>query len=184
MIKDDLSTGGFRVPPGDGGRVEDAENLGDALLAPIVETVKSGVVWENYELVQEYEAPGGDVHRVLVRAVAVPDPGVAHFFGIAADVSEPGDVPWITADVGERLQLLVEHSPDGIVVHQEGLVVYTNPAAVRMVGLSSATEALGRPISSFIHADDLAKTITRLAELRDPGDVVKGFEARLQRVDG
>ena len=183
LIKDP-SAGPFRVPPGEGGLLVDADALGDALLAPIVETVKSGVVWENYELVQEYEAPGGEVHRVLVRAVAVPDPGVAHFFGIVADVSEPGDVPWITADVGERLQLLVEHSPDGIMVHQEGLVVYTNPAAVRMVGLSSTTEGLGRPIASFIHPDDLGKTVARLAELRDPGDVVKGFEARLQRADG
>ncbi len=183
LIKDS-SSGPFRIPPGDGGRLVEADALGDALLDPIIETVKSGVVWENYELVQEYELPGGEVRRVLVRAVAVPDPGVAHFFGIAADVSEPGDVPWITADVGERLQLLVEYSPDGIVVHQEGLVVYGNPAALRMVGLHSPTEALGRPIASFIHAEDLGKTVARLAELREPGDVVKGFEARLQRVDG
>ena len=183
LIKDTVE-GSFRVPPGEGGQTVTGAALGDALLAPIVETVKSGVVWENYELVQEYEAPDGEIHRVLIRAVAVPDAGVAHFFGIAADVSEPGDVPWITADVGERLQLLVEHSPDGIVVHQEGLVVYTNPAAVRMVGLHSATEALGRSIASFIHPEDLGKTVERLAELRGPGDVVKGFEARLQRTDG
>ncbi len=122
------------------------DDLGDALLAPIVETVRAGVVWENYELIQENEEPGGVVHRILVRAVAVPDPGVAHFFGIMADVSEPGDVPWVTADVGERLQLLVEHSPDGIIVHQDGIIVYANPAAVHFVGLSSATEALGQPI--------------------------------------
>ncbi|HTT86124.1 MAG TPA: PAS domain S-box protein, partial [Acidimicrobiales bacterium] len=178
------SAGPFRVPPGEEGRTVGAEELGDALLAPIVETVRAGVVWENYELVQEYEGPDGDVHRVLIRAVAVPGHGGGHFFGIAADVSEPGDVPWITADVGERLQLLVEHSPDGIIVHQEGLVVYTNPAAVRMVGLSTAAEGLGRPIANWLHADDLVSALERLAELREPGDVVKGFEARLVRVDG
>ena len=116
--------------------------------------------------------------------MAVPDPDATRFFGIIADVSEPGEVPWVTADVGERLELLVEHSPDAIIVHQDGLVVYTNPAGLRMGGLSSLGEALGRSITSFIHPDDLTRTIARLAQLKDPGDVVKGFEANMLRVDG
>ena len=175
----------YQLPPGGGGRTVGTEELAEVLLAPIIETVTSGVMWENYELVQEYEATGGTVHRVLVRAVAVPESeAVARYLGIMADVSTPGDVPWVTADVGERLQLLVEHSPDGIIVHQDGLIVYANQAAATMVGYGSPSEGLGSPIVSFIHADDLAKTIARLAELRGPGDVVKGFEAKLQRVDG
>ena len=184
LLKSQTSGGKYRVPPGPGGRVVGLDELGDAVLAPVVETVQAGIAWENYELVQEFEAPGGTTHRVLVRALSVPDPQVSRFLGIIADVSEPDDVPWITADVGERLQLLVEHSPDGIIVHQDGLVVYTNPAAVRMVGLSSPGEALGRPITTFLSQADLAATIARLAQLKAPGDVVKGFEATLLRRDG
>ena len=101
-----------------------------------------------------------------------------------ADVSDPGEVPWITADVGERLTLLVEHSPDAIIVHQDGLVVYTNPAGLRMGGVKSLEDAIGRPITSFISPDDLTSTIARLAQLKDPGDVVKGFEAMMVRDDG
>jgi diguanylate cyclase (GGDEF)-like protein/PAS domain S-box-containing protein len=174
----------YRVPTGPQGRSVPLDELGDAVLAPIVETVQAGIAWENYELVQEFEAPGGAVLRVMVRAVSVPDPDGTRFLGIVADVSEPGDVPWITADVGERLQLLVEHSPDGIIVHQEGLVVYTNPAAVRMVGLTAPGDALGKPITAFISQADLTATIARLAQLKEPGDVVKGFEATLLRGDG
>ena len=142
------------------------------------------MTWENYELVQEFEAPDGEVHRMLVRAVAVPDSVPARFLGIVADVSDPGEVPWITADVGERLTLLVEHSPDAIIVHQDGLVVYTNPAGLRMGAVKSLEAAIGRPITSFISPDDLTSTIARLAQLKDPGDVVKGFEAMMVRDDG
>jgi len=176
--------GRYRVPPGAEGKELYASELGEALLAPIVETVKGGIAWENYELIQEFESPDGSTHRALVRAVSVSDAGGSRLLGIVADISEPGDVPWVTADVAERLQLLVEHSPDGIIVHQDGLVVYTNPAAVRMVGLSSAADALGKPITSFISPDDLTATISRLAHLREPGDVVKGFELTLVRIDG
>jgi len=176
--------GSYVVPPGVDGRRLYASELGEAVLAPLVQTVRAGVTWENYELVQEFEAPDGAVHKMLVRAVAVPDSVPARFLGIVADVSEPGEVPWITADVGERLTLLVEHSPDAIIVHQDGLVVYTNPAGLRMGGLKSLDDAIGRPITSFISPDDLTSTIARLAQLKDPGDVVKGFEAMMVRDDG
>jgi len=184
LLRAQPAGGSYRVPPGPTGRAVSAEELGDAVLAPIVETVRADIAWENYELIQEFEAPDGEVRRVLVRAVSVPDVDVSRFVGIVADVTEPGETTWVTADVGERLQLLVEHSPDGIIVHQDGLVVYTNPAAVRMVGLSTAGDALGKPITSFISPEDLTATIARLAQLKEPGDVVKGFEARLLRVDG
>jgi diguanylate cyclase (GGDEF)-like protein/PAS domain S-box-containing protein len=184
LLKAPATAGAYLVPPGAEGRSVSADELGDAVLAPIVETVRAGITWENYELIQEFEAPDGAVHRVLVRAVSLPGVGVSRFLGMVADVSESGDVPWVTADVAERLQLLVEHSPDGIIVHQDGLVVYTNPAAVRMAGLPSANDALGKPITSFISPDDLTGTITRLAQLQEPGDVVKGFELTLLRLDG
>jgi diguanylate cyclase (GGDEF)-like protein/PAS domain S-box-containing protein len=176
--------GKYVVPPGDAGKRLYSSELGEAVLAPLVQTVRAGVTWENYELVQEFEAPDGVTHRMLVRAVAVPDSVPARFLGIVADVSDPGEVPWITADVGERLTLLVEHSPDAIIVHQDGLVVYTNPAGIRMGALKSLDDAIGRPITSFISPDDLTSTIARLAQLKDPGDVVKGFEAMMVRDDG
>jgi diguanylate cyclase (GGDEF)-like protein/PAS domain S-box-containing protein len=177
-------SGYYRVPSGEQGAVLPAADVGNAVLAPLVETVRAGVTWENYELVQDIETPDGEVHRMLVRAVSAFGGNRARILGIVADVTVPSEVPWVTADVGERLQLLVEHSPDAIIVHQDGLLVYTNPAGLRMAGLKSLSDALGRSITSFISPDDLTPTIARLAQLKDPGDVVKGFEARAVRDDG
>jgi diguanylate cyclase (GGDEF)-like protein/PAS domain S-box-containing protein len=177
-------SGYYRVPSGEQGTVLSAGDVGNAVLAPLVETVQAGVTWENYELVQDIETPDGEVHRMLVRAVSTFTGKRARILGIVADVTVPGEVPWVTADVGERLQLLVEHSPDAIIVHQDGLLVYTNPAGLRMAGLKSLADLLGRSITSFISPDDLTGTIARLAQLKDPGDFVKGFEAKMLRDDG
>ena len=155
------------------------------MLAPVVQTVRAGVTWENYELVQEFEAPDGVVHRMLVRAVVVPDTAAVSVprhrrRRLGARRRRRGSPP----TSAERLTLLVEHSPDAIIVHQDGLVVYTNPAGLRMGGVKSLDDAIGRPITSFISPDDLTSTIARLAQLKDPGDVVKGFEAMMVRDDG
>jgi diguanylate cyclase (GGDEF)-like protein/PAS domain S-box-containing protein len=182
LVRNPPAGGRYRVPPGPDGRPVTLEDLGDVLLAPIVETVRAGVVWDNYELIQEMEEPGGVIHRILVRATLLPD--ARGFFGIMADVSDPGSVPWVTADVGERLELLVEHSPDGIIVHQEGIIVYANPAALHFAGLNVLTEALGKPMTLFISPTDIGPIVARLSQLNEPGDAVKGTEVTMVHPDG
>jgi diguanylate cyclase (GGDEF)-like protein/PAS domain S-box-containing protein len=159
------------------------DELGEALLAPIVESARAGLVWENYELVQEVVTPDGESHQVLIRAVGEPGPDSQRFFGIAAEMASSDKSPWVAADLAERLQLLVEHSPDGIVVHQDGIIVYANAAAARTVGIEWA-RGVGKPLTAFLHPDDIAPTVARLGQLREAGDVAKGHEARIVRTDG
>ncbi|HZU80714.1 MAG TPA: EAL domain-containing protein [Acidimicrobiales bacterium] len=167
-----------------GSRPLPVDELGDALVAPIVETVTAGVAWDNFELIQEVEAPDGELHRMLVRAVAVTDRLSYRFVGLVADVTDPDALPWVSVAVAERLELLVEHSPDGIIVHQAGLIVYANPAAVRLSGLESVRDCVGKPMASFIRREDIGPVVERLSQLREPGDAVKGHEVTLVRPDG
>ncbi|MHB8681611.1 MAG: EAL domain-containing protein [Acidimicrobiales bacterium] len=159
------------------------DELGGALVAPIVQTVKAGVAWDNYELIQELQMPGGELRRLLVRALAVPDRIGCRFLGVVADVTDPDALPWVSAAVAERLELLIEHSPDGIIVHQAGVIVYANPAAVRFAGLETAADCVGQPMASFIRREDVAPVVERLSQLREPGDAVKGHEVTLVRRD-
>jgi diguanylate cyclase (GGDEF)-like protein/PAS domain S-box-containing protein len=84
----------------------------------------------------------------------------------------------------QRFQKLLEHSPDAIVVHQMGHLVYVNAAAVRWMRASSAEQLVGSLITQFVHADSVGPMLTRIAALRRPGDVSEPSEAVMLRFDG
>jgi len=66
---------------------------------------------------------------------------------------------------------LVEHSPNlVVVVDAVGAIMFANPAALAMFGVSSR-EAMGRSAFRFIHPDDLEQLTTRFVELlHRPGE--------------
>ncbi|HLP18537.1 MAG TPA: PAS domain S-box protein [Bacteroidota bacterium] len=50
----------------------------------------------------------------------------------------------------DRYRLLVEHSPEAIVVYCDWILEYVNPAAVRLLGKTSADELLGKHFLDFV----------------------------------
>lgn len=68
-----------------------------------------------------------------------------------APVNAKADRPPISAWASdERLLILVELSPDGIVVHDGHQVVFANAAAQRLVGAASWDQIVGKPIETFL----------------------------------
>src|SRR5690606_36734959 len=55
--------------------------------------------------------------------------------------------------LAHRYRSLVEHSPDGICVHERGIVVYANPACLRILGAKNLAEVLGQDITRFVHPE-------------------------------
>jgi PAS domain S-box-containing protein len=84
----------------------------------------------------------------------------------------------------ERYRRLVELSPDGIAVHQQGRVVYINPTGLRLIGADSPEQVIGKPALDFVHPDYHAivtERIRRSYELGEPSDLI---EEKLIRLDG
>ena len=81
-------------------------------------------------------------------------------------------------------QRLVDRSPDGIAVHQDGRIVYVNETAVLWVGAQYAEQVRGHLVTEFIDPDSLEPMMTRLASLRLDGDVTRPAEGVLIRLDG
>ena len=82
----------------------------------------------------------------------------------------------------EKYRTLVETSFDGIIIHQDGLVVFVNPAAIRLLGAGSADEIIGTPVMSFVHPDYRSIVHNRIATAtREVQPVV---EEKFLRIDG
>ena len=79
---------------------------------------------------------------------------------------------------------LLDRSPAPVSVHDGQLVIYVNPAAVRVLGAATEAQIVGRPIADFIDSASLGGVHARLADLRDDGDVSAPSEVTLLRVDG
>lgn len=178
-------------------RPVDEHQLGDALLAPVLAGVRAGLLMERCEVTQHVVSPDGRSQQVVIRAIQTSDAATRRLVGVVRCqdvVEEPGPaehveektVPtaWVEADAAERLRILVDNSPDGVVVHQDGLVVFANREAANMVGYDTVEAGIGASVLSFIHEDYVHDVVGRLMQLQNPGDVAKGHEIELVRADG
>jgi two-component system, cell cycle sensor histidine kinase and response regulator CckA len=83
-----------------------------------------------------------------------------------------------------RYRILIEQSPESVVVHRDGLVVYANPAALRMFGAAGAQDLIGRPYLDRIHPEFHADVLARRKGILELGVGGPLAEMRYLRLDG
>lgn len=184
-------TPGFRCWQGDGegSRDETAKapvvvDLGQTLVEPVLAAVRRGAPWSDYDLVQMVQGPEGELHKVQVRAVPVPMGSGQGFAGVVADITDRKDMEQALQDLIDRYRQLVDLSPDAIVVHQDGVLVYGNAAAMKLVK-TDLSESVGRSISDFLHPDSIPETLARILEMnQEMGAVSPSAEAVIVGTDG
>ena len=88
-----------------------------------------------------------------------------------------------TRESEERYRQLVELSPDTVVVHCDGLMVFINNAGAKLLGATSPAELIGRKIIEFIHPDYRGIVKWRIREMKE-GKEVSMIEEKLLRLDG
>lgn len=64
---------------------------------------------------------------------------------------------------------LAELTPDAVVVHNNGKIVFVNPAAVHLIGATSAEQLIGRDILEFVHPDSQQIVIERITNMMQDG---------------
>ena len=160
-------------------------DVAEWLVAPIVTTLRAGAPWLDYELQQTLKGRSGQEQQFLVRARQIIDGGtVVGCAGLVVDISDRHLVEANLNELIDRYRRLVDLSPDGIVVHQGGRLVYANGTAINLIGARTADEVIGRSIIDFVHPESLGPTLERIAKLSEDAPVSEPAEATLQRIDG
>jgi PAS domain S-box-containing protein len=84
----------------------------------------------------------------------------------------------------ERYRALVELSPDGILVHFGGTIVFANTKAAELLGASSPDDLHGKKVLDFVHPDYREMVVDRIRRLAEEGPTVPLLEEVLVRLDG
>ncbi len=160
-------------------------DVGRWLVDPVIAVVCAGAPWTDYALEREVIDAGGKSQVIAVSAEAVmAGESVVGCVGVVANVTDPRKTEQALKEHIDRYRLLVELSPDGIMVHQNGIVRWGNTSALRMVGAPSIDAVVGDPMVKYVHPDSLPGVLARIAEMREDDDYSQPAELTLVRLDG
>ena len=84
----------------------------------------------------------------------------------------------------ECYRQLVEESPDAMLVHRQGGILFANKACVSLFGASSIGELLGKQMLDFIHPDDREAVRERIRQHDRDFTNVRHNETRLIGLSG
>jgi diguanylate cyclase (GGDEF)-like protein/PAS domain S-box-containing protein len=83
-----------------------------------------------------------------------------------------------------RYRALVETSPDGVIIHNLGKIIYANPAAARLIGSEEVPAMITRSVQDFVHSDYHAAVAERARLMASEGATLPPIEIKLRRDDG
>ncbi|HZC84940.1 MAG TPA: PAS domain S-box protein [Rubrobacter sp.] len=119
-----------------------------------------------------------------IGANLLDDPSVGGLVFNARDVTDRKRAEEALKESEERYRRLVELSPDTIVVHSGGTILFVNTAVAELLGAASPEEFIGKPIMDFVHPDYRGTVRARIARSEQKGERNALIQEKLLRLDG
>ena len=119
--------------------------------------------------------------RVTVTAQRDADGAFSHSIAVVQDISEHLMAERERKAIEHRYRQLVDVSPDGIVVHRNGRILFANPAGVKIFGVARMDALLDQPLEQYVegtgeHPMDASAPAV-------PGTTIARQQFRIRRAD-
>ncbi len=119
------------------------------------------------------------------------------FFKVVAFSNQTGQFATIFEDITQRVasenelreseikyRQLTDLTPEGILIHVDGIVTYANSSAAQILKADSSEQLVGKKILDFVHPDYRKVASDRIGRITDFGDSVPVVEEKLLRMNG
>jgi len=84
----------------------------------------------------------------------------------------------------QRYRKLFDLSPDGMLIHTDGVIVLVNSMCMKMLGAANAAELVGRPVIDLFHADYRERTRERIQRTSQEQQQAPPEERKMLKLDG
>jgi diguanylate cyclase (GGDEF)-like protein/PAS domain S-box-containing protein len=127
----------------------------------------------NYRWVRQRAELEFDADGVAVSAV-----------GTTQDITERKLAELALVHSEERHRTLIEWSPEAVMVHRMGRILYVNPAAVRLFMAPYAQALMAKTTLDLVHPDYRDAQVARMRSLSNHEKIAPVAEAKFVRLDG
>jgi PAS domain S-box-containing protein len=127
--------------------------------------------------------PDGSIRIIETISFQFTSSGRLLYGGFVRDITDRKRIEEALSDSEEKYRTLIEMSPDAIVIHDRGKILYANPATAQLFMVPHQGDLIGKDAFTTIHPD--SQEISRaVAEKDSEGIVSPPTEIQVFRKDG